>query len=63
MRLLEPVQKDDFRLVDLLLDQSLGLALVSDCNPHVPLSGAHAIEIAHPSEWLQPGTVMLTTGS
>lgn len=57
------MEKDDFRLVDLLLDQSLGLVLVSDCNPHVPVSGAHAIEIAHPSEWLQPGTVMLTTGS
>lgn len=54
--------KDDFRLIDLLLDQSLGLALVSDCDPHVPVTGAHTIEIAHPSDWLQPGTVMLTTG-
>ncbi|WP_066906533.1 PucR family transcriptional regulator [Millisia brevis] len=57
------MQTDNFRLVDLLLDPTLGLELVSDCSPHMPLAGAHSIEIAHPSDWLQPGTVMLTTGS
>lgn len=57
------MQTDDVRLIDLLMDPDLGLELVSDCNPHITVSAAHSIEIAHPSSWLKPGTVMLTTGA
>lgn len=50
-------------LVDLLAEQELGLRLLTDCDPEVPIEGAHAIEIANPAAWLKPGWLMLTTGS
>ncbi|GAB3131750.1 PucR family transcriptional regulator [Tsukamurella serpentis] len=56
-------QEDELRLVDLLLDPQLRLELVSDCDPHLVVRGAHAIELIQPARWLQPGTVMLTTGA
>ncbi|MFX1759878.1 PucR family transcriptional regulator [Rhodococcus sp. As11] len=54
---------DRFRLVDLLLEPDLGLRLVTDADPNVGITGAHPIEIENPTRWLQPGSMMLTTGS
>lgn len=54
---------DRFRLVDLLLEPDLGLRLVTDADPNVEIGGAHPIEIENPTRWLQPGSMMLTTGS
>lgn len=57
------MEADHFRLVDLLLEQDLGLTLESDCDPNVPLISAHPIEIESPARWLEPHTLMLTTGT
>lgn len=51
------------RLVDLLADQRLGLRLMSEADPQTPILGAHSIEVEHPTRWLRPGWLMLTTGA
>lgn len=57
------VQTDHFRLLDLLLEQDLGLTLESDGDLNVQVDSAHPIEIESPAQWLEPKTLMLTTGT
>ncbi|WAM11737.1 PucR family transcriptional regulator [Rhodococcus sp. JS3073] len=57
------METEYFRLVDLLLEQDLGLTLESDGDPNVQLVSAHPIEIEAPARWLEPRTLMLTTGT
>lgn len=57
------MKPDCFRLVDLLLEEDLGLTLESDGDPNIRLDSAHPIEIDSPSHWLEPRTLMLTTGT
>lgn len=57
------MEKSTFRLVDLLAEERLGLALLTDSDPETPIGGAHAIEIENPSRWMKPGWLMLTTGT
>lgn len=52
-----------FRLVDLVAERKLGLRLLTDCDPHTVIRGAHAIEVEQPSRWMRPGWLMLTTGN
>lgn len=53
-----------FTLGSLLDQEDLGLRLVAGGaeTRSRPIAGAHAIEIANPVRWLEPGWVMLTTG-
>src|SRR4051794_41921070 len=54
-----------FRLGDLLDHDELGLKLLSggaDARSR-RVGGAHAIEIARPTTWLEPEWIMLTTGA
>ncbi|MGH3360317.1 MAG: PucR family transcriptional regulator ligand-binding domain-containing protein, partial [Nocardioidaceae bacterium] len=46
----------------LVAEPGLGLSVVEKGDLSRTVTGAHAIEIAHPARWLQPGVVMLTTG-
>lgn len=47
---------------DLIEHANLGLTLASQAEVDRPVIAAHAIEIARPSRWLKPGSIMLTTG-
>lgn len=49
-------------LEDLVENDALGLTVVVPGDLTVRVRGAHAMEIAKPSRWLEPGWLMLTTG-
>lgn len=53
-----------YTLGDLIRDPRLNLELLtgSDAALTTPLQGAHSIELDRPSEWLDPGWLMLTMG-
>lgn len=51
------------RLVDLLAERELDLRLLTGADPNTRIRGAHAMEIPNPTRWLQPGWLMLTTGT
>src|SRR3954471_18920314 len=54
-----------FRLGDLLDHDELGLKLLSggEDSRRRRVAGAHSIEIEHPTSWLEPEWIMLTTGA
>lgn len=53
-----------YTLGDLLDEPGLGLELVvgDERARSLPISGAHSIEVEHPSRWLDRGWLVLTTG-
>lgn len=54
----------EYTLGDLLGDQTLGLELLvgGEDALQTPLTGAHAIELEHPTKWIDAGWMMLTMG-
>lgn len=56
--------RGEYTLGDLLGDQALGLELLVGGQGalQTPLTGAHAIELEHPTRWLDAGWMMLTMG-
>lgn len=61
----DPSAASAFRLGDLLGHEELGLELLTGGPDALrrPVAGAHSIEIEHPTTWLEPEWIMLTTGS
>jgi purine catabolism regulator len=49
-------------LNDVVSEATLGLAPVVPGNPGTVITGAHTSDIHHPADWLEPNTVLLTTG-
>lgn len=49
-------------LSDVVSEASLGLAPVVPGNPDAFVAGAHTSDIDNPADWLEPNTVLLTTG-
>lgn len=54
--------KSPFTLHDVISEPHLGLVSLVPGNPDAPVTGAHTSDIHNPAEWLEPHTVLLTTG-
>lgn len=54
--------KPPVTLNDVVSEASLGLAPVVPGNPATLITGAHTSDIHNPAAWLEPDTVLLTTG-